>query len=298
LRRKVALSLPSFAVIADIHGNLPALDAVLADLERVRPDRIVVAGDFVNRGPQSRAVMERIAPYEFPAISGNHDTWLAMLSRGEGKPPEWDTSWCTPVRLAMEETGAEWLRWLEALPATMRLELPGTTPVRIVHGSPRHSREGMGRMCSDAEATAALAGVEEPLIIGAHIHYPFVRTVGAQQVVVIGAVGCPFNGDINAQYGLFHWDEDAKQWRFEHRSVPYDHEPLYTAWRDGGYLADGSLASELMMREHQTARTHYVPFWEWCLAHHLDLTRDNMERFLAEREPFTPPPMRFASSSV
>ena len=147
-------------------------------------------------------------------------------------------------------------------------------------------------MSSDDRVAQALAGTDEPLVIGAHIHYPFERRVGEQHVVVIGAVGCPFNGDINAQYGLFYWEADG--WRFEHRSVPYDHQPLYAAWRSGGYLDDGSLASELMLLEHQTARTHYVPFWEWCLAQNIELSRENLVCFLAGREPFVPPPSRAA----
>ena len=279
---------PTLAVIADIHGNLPALEAVLADLARVRPDRIVVAGDFVNRGPQGRAVLERLAPLGYPAISGNHDTWLVALARGELVPRDWGSAWTTPVRLALEELTPEWLAWLEALPFSLRVELPGAAPIRLVHGSPRHSREGMGRLRADAEVAEALAGVEERTVIGAHIHYPHERMVAGTHVVVVGAVGCPFNGDINAQYGLFRWD--GVMWRFEHRSIPYDHEPLYQAWRDGGYLDDGSLASELMMLEHRTARTHYVPFWEWCMARGLALTREQYERFAAERPSFTPPP--------
>jgi predicted phosphodiesterase len=283
----------SFAVIADLHGNLPALDAVLADLEQVQPDRIVVAGDFVNRGPQSRAVLERIAPSGFPAISGNHDTWLCSLAHDVGRPDGWETSWWTPVRLATAELTPEWVAWLEALPATLRLELPGTTPVRIVHGSPRHSREGMGRMRTDAQVAESLAGVEERTVIGAHIHYPYERSVADTHVVVVGAVGCPFNGDIAAQYGLFTWEGGA--WRFTHRRVEYDHEPIYAAWRDNGYLTDGSLASELMLLEYRTARTQYVPFWEWCMERGLDVadaTRDHFETFTAQRPPFHPPPLR------
>jgi predicted phosphodiesterase len=285
---------PSFAVIADLHGNLPALDAVLADLERVQPDRIVVAGDFVNRGPQSRAVLERIAPYGFPAISGNHDTWLCALARGATRPDGWETPWWTPVRLATAELTPEWVDWLVALPPTLRLELPGAAPVRIVHGSPRHSREGMGRMRTDAQVAEALVGVEERTVIGAHIHYPYERRVGPVHVVVIGAVGCPFNGDVAAQYGLFTWEGD--EWRFAHHRVEYDHEPVYAAWRDNGYLDDGSMASRLMLLEHQTARTHYVPFWEWCMERGLDMTPDAYESFAAERPPFSPPPLRAPSA--
>ena len=281
--------MPRFAVIADLHGNLPALDAVLADLETVQPDRVVVAGDFVNRGPQSRAVLERIAPYGFPAISGNHDTWLCSLARGENLPEHWETSLWTPVRMAVAEIAPNWLPWLEALPFSLVVDLPGTDPVRIVHGSPRHAREGMGRLASDDHLRGVLTGVEERTVIGAHIHYPYERTVGGTHVIVVGAAGCPFNGDPRAQYGLFTWD--GAEWQFEHRAVPYDREPLYEAWRASGYLDDGGFVAELMMLEHQTARTQYVPFWEWCTGRGLPLDRQYYDQFAEERPAFRVPPL-------
>lgn len=284
---------PTIAIVADAHGNLPALQAVLNDLAAVRPDTIIFAGDYVNRGPQSGAVMSRVLSLGIPAISGNHDTWLCGLWRGRGIPPEWETSWWTPVRLAVAELTPEHVAWLEALPPTMRVELPGAPPVLVVHGSPRHSREGMGRMRTDAEVAESLAGVTETTVIGAHIHYPYERHIGATHVVTVGAVGCPFNGDINAQYGLFTWDGD--EWRFHHRTVAYDHELVFAAWRAGGYLDDGSLAAELMLLEHRTARTHYVPFWEWCMARGVEMTRERMETFLEQRDRFAPPPMRAPS---
>lgn len=257
---------------------------MLNDLAVVKPDAVYFAGDFVNRGPQSGAVVERAMALGLPAISGNHDTWIAGLARGKHIPENWDDSWWMPQRLAVGELTSALLGWLDALPAQMRIELPGTAAVLLVHGSPRSAREGMGRMFSDEQAAEVLSDVEERTVIGAHIHYPWERRVNGTHVVVIGAAGCPFNGDINAQYGLFTWDGEAADWRFEHRSVAYDHEPLYAAWRERGYLADDNLSAELMLLEHRTAHTHYVPFWDWCLAHDLPLTRENYERFVAERE--------------
>lgn len=264
-----------------MHGNTLALDAVLADLERVQPDKVVIAGDFVNRGPQSHAVVERSARLGYAAISGNHDTWLTTLAQGERLPEGWESPWWTPVRRATEELTPEDRRWLEELPFSRRVEVLGAEPALIVHGNPRSSREGMGRLISDERLAEVLEGVEERTIIGAHIHYPYERWLGDQHAIVIGAVGCPFNGDPNAQYGLFTWREGV--WNFEHRSIPYDHEPLYEAWRASGYLDDGSLSAELMMLEHRTARNHYAPFWDWALAHELPLTRESFDVFSAQR---------------
>lgn len=281
-------------MIADLHGNLPALDAVLADLERVQPDAVVIAGDFVNRGPESHAVVARAMRLGFPAISGNHDTWLASLARGEDPPDDWQTPWWTPVRRAAQELTPADLAWIDALPATLRLELPGAAPALIVHGSPRHAREGMGRMLSDERLAEALAGVEERTIIGAHIHYPWDRWLGDRHAIVIGAVGCPFNGDTSAQYGLFTWR--AGMWEFAHHAVAYDHEPLYAAWRRSGYLDDGGAAAALMLLEHQTARTQYVPFWEWASANGLPLSMDYYSDFSAQRRWSPPPPPPAARS--
>ena len=105
------------------------------------------------------------------------------------------------------------------------------------------------------------------MVIGAHIHYPFERAVGGRQVVVVGAVGCPFNGDINAQYGLFHLGRRELALRASLHALRPPAAVCRLARRR--LSRDGSLASELMMLEHQTARTHYVPFWEWCLAQDL-----------------------------
>lgn len=260
-----------------MHGNLSALEAVLDDLAVAKPDATYFAGDFVNRGPQSGAVAERAMALGLPAISGNHDTWLAALAHGRHIPADWGDVWWQPQRLAATELTPTLLAWIDALPATLRIELPGAESALLVHGSPRNAREGMGRMFSDELAAEVMRDVAEHTVIGAHIHYPWERRVAGRHIVVIGAVGVPFNGDINAQYGLFTWEGDG--WRFEHRSVPYDHEPLYTIWRESGYLDNHCLSAELMLLEHQTAHTHYVPFWDWCVANDLLLTHANYERF-------------------
>ena len=225
----------------------------------------MLGGDYVNRGPQQRAVLERVAALGLPAISGNHDTWLAMLARGQNLPAEWESAWWTPVRRAVAELTPEWVTWLEALPFSLRLELPGAEPVLIVHGSPRHAREGMGRMRSDAQVAEALAGVEERTVIGAHIHYPYERAIGQTSRGRGGRGRVPFQRRSQCPVRAVFWDVDG--WRFEHRSASCTtRSKLYAAWRESGYFDDGSLATELMMLENQTAAPTYVPFWDWALS--------------------------------
>jgi predicted phosphodiesterase len=272
---------PTLAIVADLHGNLPATEAVLADVARVRPDLAVFAGDYINRGPQSAAVLQRIGPLGWQAISGNHDTWISQLGAKIPYPPEWDGPLWTPVRLTLEQVSPKWIPWLRGLPPTLRVELPGADPIRVVHGSPRDNREGMGRMAPDSTIREAIAGVTEGTIVGAHIHYPWHRELDGRHIFVIGSVGCPFNDDPSAQYGLFTWD--GARWQVENRSVPYDHAPVFAAWREEGFLRDHSLVSALMLLEQRTARTQYVPFWEWSLEHGVPFSVEQFARFTARR---------------
>ena len=130
------------AVIADIHGNVPALEAVLADLERRSPDEVLVGGDLVGRGPQGSQVVQRIRELGWRGVRGNHEDYLLSFRR-QDVPERWlhDDEWSASRWMAAELTAPD-IDYIGALPFSVQSHV---APVlSLVHGSPSSNNEGLG----------------------------------------------------------------------------------------------------------------------------------------------------------
>jgi predicted phosphodiesterase len=179
------------AALYDIHANLPALEAVLADVRRVGVDRIVVGGDIVP-GPMPGETIACLQELELPVdyISGN----------GEREVREQMTSGTCRVPAAYHET----MRWVaEALardherlfaswPATIASEIAGLGTVLFCHATPRNDSEIFTRLTPDDVLAPVFSGVAADLVVCGHTHVQFDRQVGATRVVNAGSVGMPF----------------------------------------------------------------------------------------------------------
>lgn len=261
--------MPRIAVISDIHGNVPALEAVLEDLERVQPDEVLVGGDLVGRGPQGTAVVRRIAGLGWRTIRGNHEEYLLEFRRGD-VPSSWlhAEEW-SAARWMASELGADEARWIEALPFSLTSRV--APDLRLVHGTPLSTREGIGPWLSDRRLGEHLAEVEEALLVCAHTHRPLHRRVDGGLVVNVGSVGLPFNGDRRAQYALFETDAGSDGsptagpggWRVELRQVPYDQERTLRIYEETGFLAQGGVTARLLRMELEHAAPILVPFLKW-----------------------------------
>jgi len=254
--------MPKIAVLSDIHGNVPALEAVLEDLEAVQPDEVLVGGDLVGRGPQGTAVVRRIAERGWRTIRGNHEEYLLTFRHGN-VPADWlhAAEW-SAARWMASELGAAEARWIETLPFSIASEAaPG---LRLVHGTPRTTREGIGPWLSDRRLGEHLAEVEESLLVCAHTHRPLHRRIDGGQVVNVGSVGLPFNGDRRAQYAVLEPGErPGEAWRVELRQVPYDRERILRIYDETGFLAEGGVTARLLRLELEHAAPVLVPFLKW-----------------------------------
>lgn len=253
------------AILADIHGNLPALEAVLQDIALAAPDRVVVDGDVVNRGPQSGECLALVRSTGWPVIFGNHEDYVLKF-RGGSVPAEWASDWWLPTRCAAESLSAEEVATLRALPRSLVVQVPGLPAVHVAHGSPRALNDGLGFWMSDSELTAVLNLIDEPVLVGAHTHRPFERRLGDRWVLNCGAVGAPFNGDAGAQYLLLTAKNGA--WQPEFRSVPYDRAAVYAAWQRSGHL-ERSMAARVFKLEVETATFHLMSYCRFCETHGL-----------------------------
>lgn len=265
------------AILADIHGNLPALEAVQRDLARAAPDQVVVNGDVVNRGPQSVECVARIRTAGWPVVFGNHEDYVLKFLNGP-VPEEWASDWWLPTRAVAEALSAEQAVYLRSLPRHYVIDVPGLPPVRCVHGSTRYLNEGLGEWMSDDELRDAVSLADDPVIVGAHTHQPYEGRVDGRLVLNCGAVGAPFNGDPAAQYLLLHGEHGT--WRAEFRRVPYDRGAVYAAWDRSGHIRR-SMAARIFRFEVETARFHMMAYVNFCERN--DLSENDETAFDAYR---------------
>jgi diadenosine tetraphosphatase ApaH/serine/threonine PP2A family protein phosphatase len=205
------------ALLYDVHGNLPALEAVLADAGSV--DRFVLGGDYALFGGWPRETVERLQGLPDALwIRGNGERWTDAPADAPDNPVVRGA-----IAACREALGEELVLDLAALPASA---LRGTT--LICHGSPASDVRSFLPSPGEDEPEL-LAGVTAERLVFGHTHLPFRRRAGAVELVNPGSVGMPFDGDPRAAYALVH-DDGA----VEHRRVEYDHAASATRVRELG----------------------------------------------------------------
>ncbi len=176
------------AVLADVHGNLPALRAVLAEVDSERPDSVVVAGDVVA-GPLVRESLEllRARPEPVHWVSGNSEREAIAVFDGEpagDDPPGLAAAW------SANAIDRGWRDEIDSWPIALALD-----DVRFCHGSPRSDSEILTTATPDEAFAGALSGVDEPLVIGGHTHRQFTRELPSWPAYAnAGSVGLPYEG--------------------------------------------------------------------------------------------------------
>ena len=269
------------AVIADIHGNQGALDAVLADLGQTRPDRLYINGDVVNRGPDSVACMERVLGLQGAEFTlGNHDDLMLLWQeRSPALPPEWlgDPFWGATAWSAEVLHAAGLLAPIREWPMSLRPEFAGLPQVVLAHGSPAHYREAIGRFTTPERGAELLSAAGAGVLVASHIHRPMLREQEGRWLINTGAVGAPFDGDPSARYLLLDGADGA--WQPSIRAVPYDRSGVLERFRTSGLLEAGGLSAEIFLEELKSARSIYTPFWDWTAETGLDRDRAALEAF-------------------
>ncbi len=191
------------AAIYDIHGNLPALEAVLRDICQAHVDQVVVGGDVVP-GPMPRETLGRLLDLDLPVhfICGNGE--LAMLSQMAEAQTGSVTYWGTTSGARPPESIVEVYRWTAAQlqpefepvlarwPKTLHVEIDGLGQVLFCHGTPRSETEVFTRLTPEDRLLPIFEGVDARLVVCGHTHMQFDRMVGRIRVVNAGSVGMPF----------------------------------------------------------------------------------------------------------
>ncbi len=191
------------AAIYDIHGNLPALEAVLNEIERERVDLILVGGD-VAAGPMPRATIERLMSLGNKAqyIRGNGDRYLIDCFDGVEMDPRTSSTSRLVQGWVARQIEQKHRDFVASFAVQAILPVEGLGTVLFCHGSPRSDVEGITTTTSEMELQEMLAGIRQDVVVCGHMHVQFERSFEGKQVVNAGSVGLPYAGEPGAYWAL------------------------------------------------------------------------------------------------
>lgn len=251
----------TLAIIADLHGNLPALEAVATDIARQNVDQVIVAGDALNWGPFSPEVVQRILDERWAVIRGNHE--MMLLAYGTPRAPaEWDDLDAFPIPGWLHRQMPAALRLqIACWPDTLVIRPPDGPPLRVVHGSPRDHSEPIYPSTTADELAPMLATIAETTLVTAHTHIPLDQQIGRWHILNPGSAGHSLDGTLEARYLLLH--SCGEQWVSEFRSLPYDRTKLFAEFARQNFAAACGVIGQLVIDEFACARPRIAPFLRW-----------------------------------
>jgi predicted phosphodiesterase len=182
------------AALADVHGNAPALAAVLADVEREAPDLVVFGGDL-TWGSLPAETIALVRALEIPArfVRGNAERALLELQACEIAEPSAREQWM------LAQHGEDDLAWLGTFESTVSVDVDSLGPTCFCHGSPRSDEECVTERTPAERVGEFMAGRDEHVVVTAHVHLPYERSVGDVRLLGPGSVGLPY-GDGGAAF--------------------------------------------------------------------------------------------------
>jgi putative phosphoesterase len=237
--------MPDVAVITDIHGNLPALEAALARIEELGIEQVYCGGDLVGYGPHPNEVCALIADRRIPTIYGNYDYAIAR---------DLDDCGCAYITPHDRELGQLSVTWtlantdqrskdfMKGLPFDLHFAV-GEQQVHLVHGSPRRLNEYLFED-KPAALYERLAGSEEDdVLVFGHTHKPWVQDFGGVRFVNCGSVGKPKDGDPRGAFAVLTAGPAGVEVTIER--AEYDADAVAAAVREAGL--PGEFADKLLL---------------------------------------------------
>jgi putative phosphoesterase len=196
------------AALYDIHGNLPALTAVLAEVDALGVDAIVAGGDVAS-GPMPAETLDALRARGAKFVRGNADRVLDLRGAND------DETWVQARRWVANRLGDERLAFLATLPLDLTLELDGLGSVRFCHGAPSSDELTITRLTTDERLRQLLTGVDERVVVCGHTHVQFDRAVDGIRVVNAGSVGAPYEAEPAAYWALLDTDVELRRTAYD-----------------------------------------------------------------------------------
>ncbi len=250
------------AILADIHGNLPALHAVAEHIAQWQPDQVIVNGDIVNRGPCSLAawqfVQARAAQDGWLLLKGNHEDYLLERLAGNDvrEGVEFELNYLSYWTFLQMGTAVSQLTTLQD---GHSIFTPDGQELRLRHAAMQHNRQWFGPYTAD-EVLRPLIAPPPAVFVTSHIHMPYLRQLDNTRIVNTGAAGSAIDGDVRASYIQLFWFHNA--WHISFIRLDYDREAMDKQCRTTGFLTETGPISWLIYYEWKLAIDFVYP-WQF-----------------------------------
>ena len=248
------------AIISDIHGNVPALEAVLDDIQNWKPDQLIINGDVINRGPCSLAVLKMLDAYEGKKvyIKGNHEDFVIFSKNNLLQPHEFNYHLQCFAQWTAEQIGNDWLKkianWRDAY--DLFIEQPDHS-IHITHGSRMGNRDGIHVRLSEEELKNKKVHHSD-VFISSHTHLPMTKYLDQTLVMNSGSVGQPLDGDERSAYARLYLKNNAMVG--EITRVKYDKKQAEKDFIESGFMDHGGPVCQLIYLEHKHNKRCVGPF--------------------------------------
>jgi putative phosphoesterase len=240
------------ALLSDIHGNLLALDACLADLDsQGGADGVVVAGDLCLDGPKPKKVLQRLEEIGAACVRGNTDRYLSEDGSGE----TFEAAEGARIAWTRREIGERWVSWLKELPFALRIG-EDDNQLLVVHANPTTDDEHIWPDAEEEELERLVGREPATAIAFGHLHIPFVRMWRGKLLVNVSSAGLPKDGDPRAGYAII--TERSAGWEVKHRRVAFDVKKVATQLADCGIPESADLIATLRRHRYKQLK-HLIP---------------------------------------
>ncbi len=206
------------AILADIHGNLPACEAVLEDIARQKPDFIVAAGDLALRGAHPKETVQLLQDRCHTLLMGNTDCYIAgsYLGGAYREPDHWKSELLAWTR---DQLGPELSRKMGQLPFSVRHTPRRGQDLFVCHANPKNLEDTLDPTMNETALKRYVGGLDAAALAFGHLHFPYRRRFGKLLIADVASAGIPRDGDHRPAWGLFTYT--PRGWRVQIRRVRY-----------------------------------------------------------------------------
>lgn len=238
------------AAIADIHGNYQSLIAAIDHIERWKPDRVLVLGDIINRGPRSlgclHLIQEKIETDDWKIIKGNHEEYVLNFTDPDFPLHGLEFELRKIIYWTFQSLNENEIQSVAEMPEKLDLVLQDNQLIRGLHASTAGDRVGIYPDSSNSDLENLVDNKADVFLIG-HTHQPFIKEFQGTVVINTGSVGLSFDGDKRAAYAQITFGKGG--WTGEIIRIDYDLPAAVGDYEQSGFIPDGGPLAELVLEE-------------------------------------------------